>query len=482
MNYKKILISTFTIFLFVSLMFSQDKRNVEPSISIRYDDILNGMTPTSTIGIILGIDEDKYTVKNISENHEVSKMIEQIQYSLEQIEKSGYDHFMLKEIFEQSKSIQESMRGRIDIDDYTVKLGGINDWMDRIINARQLYITACGTSWHAALIGSYILEELLNIPVKVEYASEFRYQETAVNGDSVVICVSQSGETADTLAAIRKAKTKGALTLGIVNVVGSSIARETHCGVYIHAGPEIGVASTKAFTAQVTVFNLIGLLLAQKKSIQKDVMQTLINDLDSLPNLVQSVLDHGNDIISIAQDFTDVDNFLYLGRGYQFPVALEGALKLKEISYIHAEAYAAGELKHGPLALVDDDMPVVAVAPDDDLLEKLKSNLHEVDARGGQLFVFADPRVQFGDRVGIQTMHMPAAIEDFQAPILYTIPLQLLAYHVAVLKGTDVDQPRNLAKSVTVEEFRKPNQKRNKNGKPTHERRDNYCFCWNSIS
>ncbi|RMZ48942.1 isomerizing glutamine--fructose-6-phosphate transaminase, partial [Candidatus Marinimicrobia bacterium PRS2] len=291
--------------------------------------------------------------------------------------------------------------------------------------------------------------ELLDVPVKVEYASEFRYRETAVNGDSVVICVSQSGETADTLAAIRKAREKGALTLGIINVVGSSIARETHCGVYIHAGPEVGVASTKAFTAQVTIFNLIGILLAQKKNRDPEMIQSIINDLDALPGLVQSVLDQGNDILPIAEDFMDVENFLYLGRGYQFPVALEGALKLKEISYIHAEGYPAAEMKHGPIALIDDNMPVVFIVTEKDY-DKIVSNIQEVRARGGEIIIITSEvnaeLKEYSDHI----IQVPRIHHCLQA-VLTTIPLQLLAYHMAVLKGCDVDMPRNLAKSVTVE-------------------------------
>ena len=390
-----------------------------------------------------------YEVRNIKANEVILKKVEEIQYNLEEIEKGGYDHFMLKEINEQAYTISEAIRGRLKIEEMQVMLGGIYDWVHQILDANHIYITACGTSWHAALIGSYILEELLNVPVKVEYASEFRYRETAVNGDSLVICVSQSGETADTLAAIRKAKEKGALTLAIVNVVGSSIARETHCGVYIHAGPEIGVASTKAFTSQVTIFNLIGIFLAQKQDVNKVMLRPLINDLDKMPKLVQSVLDRSNDIIPIAQDFTNVENFLYLGRGYQFPVALEGALKLKEISYIHAEGYPAAEMKHGPIALIDDNMPVVFIVTERGY-EKVISNIQEVRARGGRIIIIT---TEMNDELKIYSDHIlqvPKVHHCLQS-VLTAIPLQLLAYHIAVLKGCDVDMPRNLAKSVTVE-------------------------------
>ena len=400
-------------------------------------------------GELAVIKQGEYQVRNISGNQVVTKQVEEIKYNLEEIEKGGYDHFMLKEINEQAHTISEALRGRINTEDLTVNLGGIYDWVQQILDAKHIYITACGTSWHASLIGSYILEELLNVPVKVEYASEFRYRETAVNGDSVVICVSQSGETADTLAAIRKAREKGALTLGIMNVVGSSISRETHCGVYIHAGPEIGVASTKAFTAQVTIFNLIGILLAQKKGVDPEMIQSIINDLDALPGLVQSVLDQGNEILPIAEDFMDVENFLYLGRGYQFPVALEGALKLKEISYIHAEGYPAAEMKHGPIALIDENMPVVFIVTEKGY-DKIVSNIQEVRARGGKIIIITSELNAELKEYSEHIIQVPRIHHCLQA-VLTTIPLQLLAYHMAVLKGCDVDMPRNLAKSVTVE-------------------------------
>ena len=400
-------------------------------------------------GELAVIKPDEYQVRNIKENHVIPKEVEEIKYNLEEIEKGGYDHFMLKEINEQAHTISEALRGRVNSEEVTVNLGGIYDWLQQILDAKHIYITACGTSWHASLIGSYILEELLSIPVKVEYASEFRYRETAVNGDSVVICGSQSGETADTLAAIRKAREKGALTLGIMNVVGSSIARETHCGVYIHAGPEIGVASTKAFTAQVAIFNFIGILLAQKKGGDSEMIQSIINDLDSLPGLVQSVLDQGNDILPIAEDFMDVENFLYLGRGYQFPVALEGALKLKEISYIHAEGYPAAEMKHGPIALIDDNMPVVFIVTEKGY-DKIVSNIEEVRARNGEIIIITSETNKELENYSDHIIRVPKVHHCLQ-PILTTIPLQLLAYHMAVLKGCDVDMPRNLANSVTVE-------------------------------
>jgi len=400
-------------------------------------------------GELAVINSSNYQVRNIKANMLVSKEVEEIKYNLVEIEKGGYDHFMLKEINEQPHTISEALRGRVNTENLTVNLGGIYDWLQQILDANYIYITACGTSWHAALIGSYILEELLHIPVKVEYASEFRYRENAVNAGSLVISVSQSGETADTLAATKKAREKGALTLGIVNVVGSSIARETHCGVYIHAGPEIGVASTKAFTSQVTIFNLIGILLAQKKNNDLENITPIINDLKSLPSLIQTMLDRKNNIIKIAKDFKEAENFLYLGRGYQFPVALEGALKLKEISYIHAEGYPAAEMKHGPIALIDENMPVVFIVTEKGY-EKIVSNIQEVRARGGKIIIITSEVNSELKEYSDHIIEVPRVHHCLQA-ILTTIPLQLLAYHIALIKGSNVDMPRNLAKSVTVE-------------------------------
>ena len=400
-------------------------------------------------GELAVINSSNYQVRNIKANMLVPKEVEEIKYNLVEIEKSGYDHFMLKEINEQANTISEALRGRVDTENFLVNLGGIYDWLQQILDANYIYITACGTSWHAALIGSYILEELLKIPVKVEYASEFRYRENAVDSGSLVISVSQSGETADTLAAIKKAREKGALTLGIVNVVGSSIARETHCGVYIHAGPEVGVASTKAFTSQVTIFNLIGIFLAQKKNNDIEHIIPIINDLKSLPTLIQTMLDRKNNIIQIAEDFKDAENFLYLGRGYQFPVALEGALKLKEISYIHAEGYPAAEMKHGPIALIDDDMPVVFIVTEKGY-EKIVSNIQEVRARGGKIIIITSEVNSELKKYSDHIIEVPRVHHCLQA-IMTTIPLQLLAYHIALMKGCNVDMPRNLAKSVTVE-------------------------------
>ena len=400
-------------------------------------------------GEMVTITPEGFEVININENHIVAKDIQEIKYSLDEIEKGGFDFFMLKEIFEQPKSINESMRGRIDIDKHEVKLGGIEDWLQRIIDAKNIYITACGTSWHAALIGSFILEEIIQKPVKVEYASELRYRPSAINSDTVLFSISQSGETADTLAAIKKSKELGAFTVGIVNVVGSSIARETDCGVYIHAGPEIGVASTKAFTSQVSVLSMMAILLAQRLGKDTQYTNSLIEEMIKLPSMVQSILDDADSIEKIAGYFVDSEHFLYLGRGYQFPVALEGALKLKEISYIHAEGYPAAEMKHGPIALIDDNMPVVFIVTNKGY-EKIVSNIQEVKARGGRVIIVTSENVNDLSQYSDHIIRIPST-ENSLMPIITTIPLQLLAYYIAVLKGCDVDQPRNLAKSVTVE-------------------------------
>jgi glucosamine--fructose-6-phosphate aminotransferase (isomerizing) len=400
-------------------------------------------------GEIARITKDSHEFRKITENEIVSKDIEKIEYSLEQIEKGGYEHFMLKEIFEQSTSVKESMRGRVDNESGRVKLGGLSGWTQQILDADHIMITACGTSWHASLIGSFLLEELLNVPVKVEYASELRYRRTAIDSKTVVIAISQSGETADTLAAVRKAKDLGALTVGVVNVVGSSIARETDCGVYIHAGPEIGVASTKAFTSQVTVLTLISILLTQKSGLHAPKVQQIIDHLAELPACIDTMLSHNDHIQQIAKEFVDAENFLYLGRGYQFPVALEGALKLKEISYIHAEGYPAAEMKHGPIALIDEKMPVVFIVTEKGF-DKIVSNIQEVKARGGRIIIVTtmdDPSLE---ALSQHIIKIPET-HNCLTPIVTTIPLQLLAYYISVMKGCDVDQPRNLAKSVTVE-------------------------------
>tara|TARA_B100001029_G_C15051001_1_gene450720 strand:- start:98 stop:1933 length:1836 start_codon:yes stop_codon:yes gene_type:complete len=393
--------------------------------------------------------KDNYWVKNIFENNIISKTVNEIQYSLNQIEKSGFDHFMLKEIYEQSNSIAESIRGRIIIEKGKIKLGGLQEAIQDILNAKRIIITGCGTSWHASLIGAFVIEELVRIPVNVEYASEFRYREAVVGPDTVLFAISQSGETADTLAAVKKAKSLGALTIGVVNVVGSSIARETVHGVYIHAGPEIGVASTKAFTSQVTVLNLIAIILAQAQNRNIKEVTNLINDLNLLPKKVESILNQVDEIKAIAENFEDAENFLYLGRGYQYPVALEGALKLKEISYIHAEGYPAAEMKHGPIALIDENMPVVFIVNEKGY-EKILSNIQEVKARGGKVIIVTSIDREELYEYSNHVILVPSTHHCI-LPILTTVPLQLLAYFIANAKGCNVDQPRNLAKSVTVE-------------------------------
>ena len=395
------------------------------------------------------ITRESYTVKTIADK-EIEKEIHEINMSLDEIDKGGYDHFMLKEIMEQPESVRNSMRGRLLIDEGNVKLGGLTDVTDRLVNSNRIIISACGTSWHAALVGEYMMEQYARIPVEVEYASEFRYRNPVISGEDTVIFISQSGETADTLAALKEAKSKGALVLGVCNVVGSTIARESQAGVYIHAGPEIGVASTKAFTSQLVVLTLITLLIARKKGMSVQDGQSIVGELIDIPDKIDSILKINKEIEQIAGEFKDVKNFLYLGRGYNFPVALEGALKLKEISYIHAEGYPAAEMKHGPIALIDEDMPVVFVAPKGATYSKILSNIEEVRARGGRIIAVGDEKDGELDNLVDYTLKIPQTIEMFR-PILTSIPLQLLAYHIAVKKDLNVDQPRNLAKSVTVE-------------------------------
>jgi len=389
-------------------------------------------------------------VNKTIQNELIEKLVETVTFDLEAIEKSGYDHFMLKEIYEQPGTMQDAMRGRVILDEGLVKLGGLADVEEKLVNARKIFFTASGTSWHAALIGEYLIEEFCRIPVEVEYASEFRYRDPIVGKDDVVIAISQSGETADTLAALREGKRKGATVLGVVNVVGSTIARETDAGVYIHAGPEIGVASTKAFTSQVTVLALITLMIARRKSMSMVQGKQMIEELLKIPQKVQMILNQNDYIRDFARSYKDERNSLYLGRGYNFPVALEGALKLKEISYIHAEGYPAAEMKHGPIALIDKDMPVVFVATKDAIYDKVISNIEEVRARRGKIICIA---TQGDERIKDYADHVIYVPETMQAlvPLLSVIPLQLLAYHIAVMRGCDVDQPRNLAKSVTVE-------------------------------
>jgi glucosamine--fructose-6-phosphate aminotransferase (isomerizing) len=381
----------------------------------------------------------------------VEREVKESELSADAAERGKFRHFMQKEIHEQAEAVARTLNERIA--NGKVLDAAFGPTANEVLNAtRGVHIIACGTSYHAGLVARYWIEQLCRIPCMVEIASEYRYRSPVVPDGTLFVTISQSGETADTLAALQMAKDLGYVeTLTICNAPESSMVRESGLAMMTNAGPEIGVASTKAFTTQLAALALLTISIARRNGLEEKQERALVAQLADLPGLIQQALSMDSAIEALAANFADKHHALFLGRGVQNPVAMEGALKLKEISYIHAEAYAAGELKHGPLALVDEDMPVVAVAPDDELLEKLKSNLQEVRARGGELYVFADPRVQFGDRQGIHTMRMPALIQDFQAPILYTIPLQLLAYHVAVLKGTDVDQPRNLAKSVTVE-------------------------------
>ena len=384
-------------------------------------------------------------------NQKITPYIQELEVQLEAIEKGGYDHFMLKEIYEQPISIKNSMRGRIDANKGIISLGGIRDYEQKIMNANRIIIVACGTSWHAGLVAEYLFEDFTRIPVEVEYASEFRYRNPIINENDVVIAISQSGETADTLAAIKLAKEKGATIIGICNVVGSTISRETHCGSYTHAGPEIGVASTKAFTGQVTVLSLMALSIAQKKgTISESKFRQLLIELDAIPHKVEQMLKSDKQVRYIAEIFKDATNFLYLGRGYNFPVALEGALKLKEISYIHAEGYPAAEMKHGPIALIDEEMPIVVIATKHGNYEKVVSNIEEVKARSGKIIAIVTEGDTEVKAIADYVIEIPAT-EDALSPLLTSIPLQLLSYHIAVMRGCNVDQPRNLAKSVTVE-------------------------------
>lgn len=381
----------------------------------------------------------------------VTPVVEQLALNLDAIEKGGFPHFMLKEIYEQPETLRISMHGRLNPELNQVKLSGIIDNRERFLNARRIIICACGTSWHAGLIGKYLIEELARIPVEVEYASEFRYRNPVIYPDDVVIAISQSGETADTLAAIKLAKEHGAFLFGICNVVGSSIPRETNSGCYTHAGPEIGVASTKAFTSQVSTLTLLALSLAQEKgTIPQERFAELIAELQRIPDKIEKILEHDEKISQIAKVFTYAHNFIYLGRAYNYPVALEGALKLKEISYIHAEGYPAAEMKHGPIALIDDELPVVAIATRKGRYEKVVSNIEEVKARKGRVISIVTEGDVDVKNISDWSFEIPDTEEIF-VPLLSTIPLQLLAYHIAIAKGRDVDQPRNLAKSVTVE-------------------------------
>lgn len=397
------------------------------------------------------IERDKDLKIKTIKNKAKTPYVQELELKLEALEKGGFDHFMLKEIYEQPRSIKDSMRGRLSSEKGMVNLGGITEYEQKFLNAKRIIFVACGTSWHAGLVGEYLFEDLARIPVEVEYASEFRYRNPIVYEDDVIIAISQSGETADTLAAIELAKSKGATIIGICNVVGSSIARATHAGSYTHAGPEIGVASTKAFTAQVTVLTLMALRIAYRKgAISSSRFHQLLSELEAIPEKVQKMLEKNDQVKFIADIYKNSTNALYLGRGYTFPVALEGALKLKEISYIHAEGYPAAEMKHGPIALIDEEMPVFVIATKGTSYEKVVSNIQEVKARKGKIIAI----VTEGDRqvkeMADYTIEIPET-DEILVPLISVIPLQLLSYHIAVMRGCNVDQPRNLAKSVTVE-------------------------------
>lgn len=393
---------------------------------------------------------EELKVVNI-QNRKLNPEVQTVDINLGQLDKGGYPHFMLKEIFEQPECLTNCMRGRVNVDTDNVVLSAVIDYKKQLLAAKRIIIVACGTSWHAGLIGKQILESFCRIPVEVEYASEFRYRNPVIHSDDVVIAISQSGETADTLAAVKLAKEHGAFIYGICNAIGSSIPRATNTGSYIHVGPEIGVASTKAFTGQVTVLTMLALALAKEKgTIKNEDYLEIVKELHEIPNKMKKVLKLNNRITDLSRTFTYARNFLYLGRGYSYPVAMEGALKLKEISYIHAEGYPAAEMKHGPIALIDSDMPVVVIATHNAMYEKVLSNIQEVKARKGKVIALVTEGDDTISRIADEVIELPVTIECLE-PLLATIPLQLLAYHIAVCKGKDVDQPRNLAKSVTVE-------------------------------
>ena len=396
------------------------------------------------------IDNEEYSISNIKSKKIISKTLTKIDLTIEEIEKGEFPHFMLKEIHDQKHSISDTMRGRLNLDDGTTHLGGIINYLPNILSASRIYITACGTSWHAGLIGKHLIEEYARVPVHVEYASEFRYRNAIIDPNTIVIAISQSGETADTLAAIKKAKELGATTLGICNVVGSSISRETDAGIFTHAGPEIGVASTKAFTSQVTVLIMLALNIGRKKGLSKDRGKELINALKRIDQDVSDILSNIDNIKNVAKLTSTANHYLYLGRGINFPVALEGALKLKEISYIHAEGYPAAEMKHGPIALIDEKMPVVFIAPQDDTFYKVLSNIEEVKARGGIVISITDKINSSIKSISDFVLAVPKT-HKYVFPITSSIILQILAYELAVYRKCEIDQPRNLAKSVTVE-------------------------------
>ena len=390
-------------------------------------------------------------VRKIKDDSLVDPYIQELQMNLEQIEKGGYDHFMLKEIYEQPSVIKDTYRGRLHANEGLIQMSGVEDNLGKFMNADRIIIVACGTSWHAGLVAEYVFEEFARIPVEVEYASEFRYRNPIINARDVVIAISQSGETADTMAAIKLAKEKGAFVFGVCNVVGSSISRETHAGAYTHAGPEIGVASTKAFTTQITVLTMIALRLAKAKgTLSTPDFHRYLQELEIIPEKVKEALETNDRAKEIAQVFKDSHNCLYLGRGYNFPVALEGALKLKEISYIHAEGYPAAEMKHGPIALIDDQMPVVIIAPKQGHYDKIVSNIQEIKSRSGIIIAVVTKGDKQVRELADYIIEIPET-SDALSPLITTIPLQLLSYHIAVMRGCNVDQPRNLAKSVTVE-------------------------------
>jgi glucosamine--fructose-6-phosphate aminotransferase (isomerizing) len=394
--------------------------------------------------------EDGLTLKTIGNEHK-TPYIQELEMHLETLEKGGYEHFMLKEIYEQPQSILDSMRGRISVSKSIVGLGGIKKFEEKLINADRLIFVACGTSWHAGLVGEYLFEEIARIPVEVEYASEFRYRNPIINENDVVIAISQSGETADTLAAIKLAKERKATIIGICNVVGSSISRETDCGSYTHAGPEIGVASTKAFTAQVTILTLMAMMIGKRKgTISPEKFNRLVVEMSAIPKKLSTVLKQDKKIEKIAKIYHESSNALYLGRGINFPLALEGALKLKEISYIHAEGYPAAEMKHGPIALIDEEMPVFVIATKDSSYEKIVSNIQEVKARKGKIIAIVSEGDKEVKKIADHYIQIPRC-DELLVPLLATVPLQLLSYHIAVMRECNVDQPRNLAKSVTVE-------------------------------
>jgi glucosamine--fructose-6-phosphate aminotransferase (isomerizing) len=401
-------------------------------------------------GEVAIMDNGVLTVKTIG-NEIKTPYIQELELKLEALEKGGYEHFMLKEIYEQPRSINDSMRGRFDAKSGAIKLGGISEFENKLTNAKRIIIAACGTSWHAGLVAEYLIEDLARIPVEVEYASEFRYRNPVIFEDDVLVAISQSGETADTLAAVELAKSKGATIFGVCNVVGSSIPRATHAGAYTHAGPEIGVASTKAFTAQVTVLTLMALQIAHRRgTITESRFRQILNELETIPAKVEKALKCNDQAQEIAKQYKDARNFLYLGRGYGFPVALEGALKLKEISYIHAEGYPAAEMKHGPIALIDEEMPVVVIATKHGSYEKVVSNIQEVKARKGKIIAIVTEGDEEVKKMSDYVIEIPET-DEILVPLVSVIPLQLLAYHIAVMRGCNVDQPRNLAKSVTVE-------------------------------